>query len=314
MRITEISSSPTVARFRLEGRLTQDAIAELLAAVEPARASQGVTVLLDLAGVAFADAAGLDALLALRGSGVVLVGCSTFLGEMLRASAEARRRGAPAAGDGEADAPLLERLRRGEQAAFTELVEGNTARLLAVAQRILRHEHEARDAVQEAFLMAFKGLPAFNGSAKLSTWLHRIAVNACLMRLRRRKHRAEQSIDDLLPRFDETGHWAEDPDRLAASADELLERRQTRLAVRRCIDRLPETYRTVLLMRDIEDLDTDAVAELLAITPNAVKIRLHRARQALRTLLAAELDETASPAASAVARPRQAATAAGGAR
>jgi RNA polymerase sigma-70 factor (ECF subfamily) len=311
MRITELSSSPTVTRFRLEGRLTQDALAELLAAVEPPIGAGG-TVLLDLAGVAFADADGVDTLLALRGQGVVLTGCSTFLGEMLRASADARRR-AQRSSDGEGEATLIERLRRGEQTAFSELVEANSGRLLAVAQRILRNEHEAHDAVQEAFLMAFKGLAAFNGSAKLSTWLHRIAVNACLMRLRRRKHRPEQSIDDLLPRFDETGHWAEEPGGAAAPTDELLERRETRIAVRRCIDRLPETYRTVLLMRDIEDLDTDAVAELLSITPNAVKIRLHRARQALRTLIEAELAPAAESAAHA-ARPRNASTIAGEAR
>lgn len=298
MRITEVSSTATVHRFRVEGRLTRDDTAELLAAVEPPLAA-GAAVLVDLAGVTFADDAGLEALLGLRRSGVVITGCSSFLGELLRADQEARREAAPPAPAAAADpdAALLERLRRGEQDAFAELIERNTGRLLAVAQRILRNEHDARDALQEAFLMAFRGLPAFNGSAKLSTWLHRIAVNACLMRLRRRKQRAEESIDELLPRFDETGHWAEEPGRLAESSDDLLQRRETRLAVRRCIDRLPESYRTVLLMRDIEDLDTDEVATLLGITPNAAKIRLHRARQALRTLLESELRDVPSTAA-----------------
>lgn len=76
---------------------------------------------------------------------------------------------------------------------------------------------------------------------------------------------------------------------MAASSHELLERRETRAAVRRCIDRSPESYRTVLPMRDIEDLDTVEAAELVGITANAVKIRLHRARQALRTLIEEEL-------------------------
>lgn len=300
MRISAIPSSETVHRFRLEGRLTHDATAELQVTVEPPLAA-GAAVLLDLAGVTFADEAGVATLLVLRARGVVLVGSSSFLSELLRADREPSP--APA---GEPDAALLARLRRGEQEAFAELIEGNTARLLAVAQRMLRNEHDARDAVQEAFLMAFRGLSAFNGTAKLSTWLHRIAVNACLMRLRRRKHRAEASIDELLPRFDETGHWADEPGRLAASSDELLEQRETRVAVRRCIDRLPERYRTVLVMRDIEDLDTDEAATLLAITPNAVKIRLHRARQALRTLLETELR---APAALAAPAPRPSAPA-----
>lgn len=287
MRITENPGSPIVRRYLLEGRLTQVTAAELVAVVEPSLAA-GAAVLLHLGAVTFADGDGVDALLALRARGAVLVACSSFLGEMLRTGAGEHRAG-PAPADGAADARLLERLRAGDEAAFTELVERNTGRLLAVATRLLRNEQDAHDAVQDAFLMAFKGLASFNGTAKLSTWLHRIAVNAALMRLRRRKHRSEQSIDELLPRFDEDGHWAEPPGQLAAASDELLATRETRVAVRRCIDRLPDAYRTVLLMRDIEDLDTGEVAELLAITPNAVKIRLHRARQALRTLIEHEL-------------------------
>ena len=293
MRITELTSSQSVHRYRLEGRLTQRTAAELFAVVEPPLGA-GATVLLDLAGVTFADGAGVDALLSLRGKGVVLAACSSFLAAMLRAGTAERR--AEGAAGGDAEARLLERLRAGDEAAFSELVERNTARLLAVAQRLLRNEHEAHDAVQDAFLQAFKGLAAFNGAAKLSTWLHRIVVNAALMRLRSRKHRAERSIDDLLPRFDESGEWAEEPGQLAVSSHELLEQRETRAAVRRCIDQLPDTYRTVLLMRDIEDLDTDEVAESLGISANAVKIRLHRARQALRTLIEAELRPASAPA------------------
>jgi RNA polymerase sigma-70 factor (ECF subfamily) len=185
----------------------------------------------------------------------------------------------------DAEGGLLARLQSGDESAFTELVERNTGRLLAVARRLLRDEDEAGDAVQDAFLSAFKSLRTFNGQAKLSTWLHRITVNAALMRLRTRKHRAEECIDDLLPRFDEEGHRVEETGRAAASSDELLERYETRQVVRRYIDRLPEAARTVLLLRDIEDLDTGEAAELLGISANAVKIRLHRARQALRTLI-----------------------------
>ena len=108
------------------------------------------------------------------------------------------------------------------------------------------------------------------------------------MRLRSRRRRHEEPIDDLLPRFDADGYheavvgW-ETP------SDVLLERRQTREMVRRWIDRLPEQYRTVILLRDIEEMDTEETARSIGSTPNAVKIRLHRARQALRTLLAREL-------------------------
>lgn len=180
---------------------------------------------------------------------------------------------------------LLTRLKQGEESAFEEMVTSQTARLLSVARRILRCEEEARDAVQETFLSAFRALERFEGGCRLSTWLHRITINACLMKLRSRGRRPEASIDDLLPRFDSEGHPASFFEAWSEGADEALERKETRLLVRSLIDRLPETYRTALLLRDIEDLDNEEAATLLGITPNAMKIRVHRARQALRSLL-----------------------------
>jgi RNA polymerase sigma-70 factor, ECF subfamily len=164
-----------------------------------------------------------------------------------------------------------------------------SGRLLAVARRLLGNEHDAQDALQEAFLSAFKALAQFTGTAKLSTWLHRIVVNAALMKLRSRRRKPEAPIDDLLPHFDAQGEWASRVTNWEASSEMLLQRQETRALVRRCVDRLPETYRTVLLLRDIEELDTEEAASILGITPNAVKIRLHRARQVLRTLLEREL-------------------------
>jgi RNA polymerase sigma-70 factor (ECF subfamily) len=282
MRISDISRSETVARFRLEGRLTESSGAELLAVIEPVLV-QGAGAVLELAGVSYADEAGIQALRNLRARAVVLTGCSAFLSEMLRV-------GGAVASDksdrsDESEAALLERLRRGDDRAFDELVERYGPRLFAAARRLLRSDDEARDAVQDALLSVFRGLAAFNGTARLSTWLHRIAINAALMRIRGRKRRAEQSIDDLLPRFEEDGTWSDTGQGGTLSSHDLLERRETRALVRACIDRLPDTYRTVLLMRDIEDLDTEEVADLLGVTPNAVKIRLHRARQALRSLI-----------------------------
>jgi RNA polymerase sigma-70 factor (ECF subfamily) len=297
MRISEISRSESVRRFRLEGRLTQATVADLLATVESPLAA-GTTVLLDLASVSFADPTAVETLLALRARGVVLAAASGFVLEMLRSDAGVPRRSAAAAlGSGEAD--LLARLRGGDEAAFAELVERYGGRLLAAVRRLLRNEEDARDAVQDAFLSAFKALASFNGDAKLSTWLHRIAINAALMRLRSGRNRRERSIDDLLPRFDEDGGWAQATEQVAHSSEELIERRDTRAMVRRCIDQLPDTYRTILMLRDIEDLDTDEAAALLGITPNAAKIRLHRARQALRTLIETGMPSPHAEAASA---------------
>lgn len=192
------------------------------------------------------------------------------------------------------ESEFVRALQAGDEAAFERLVREHTSRLVSVARRILRNEEEARDATQEAFILAFRGIRDFQGASKLSTWLHRIAVNASLMRLRSRKRRNEESIDDMLPRFEESGHAAVTPRDWRAAADVLLETRETREWIRAAIDRLPETHRVVLVLRDIEEMDTREAAEALEITENACKVRLHRARQALRTLVAARFGEGAA--------------------
>ncbi len=183
------------------------------------------------------------------------------------------------------EAVWISALRAGEEPAYEKLVRAYSGRMLAVAQRMLQSESDAQDAVQEAFLSAFRGLGRFEGGSRLSTWLHRIVVNAALMKLRSRQRRPEDPIEELLPKFLENGHLAQPAVEWKESAQTALERQEVRASVREGIDRLPESYRTVLLLRDIEELDTQETAHLLELSPNAVKIRLHRARQALRGLL-----------------------------
>lgn len=180
---------------------------------------------------------------------------------------------------------LLERLRAGDDVAFETLVRTYGGRMLAVTRRLLRSEDDANDAVQEAFISAYRSIGTFEGGARLGTWLHRIAINAALMKLRTRQRKSEQPIEPLLPAFRDDGH-AERPARLwKESAEQAAERRELRERVRESIDRLPETHRTVLILRDIEELDTEETGRLLGISESAVKTRLHRARQALRTLI-----------------------------
>jgi RNA polymerase sigma-70 factor (ECF subfamily) len=181
------------------------------------------------------------------------------------------------------EAALVAGLRAGDDGAYEELVRAYGGRLVQVARRYVGDE-EARDAVQEALLAAFKAIDRFDGKSKISTWLHRIVVNTCLMRLRRQKSRPEQSIEPLLPAFLEDGHRAE-PGPDWESPEAILRRTETRELVREAIDRLPKNYRTVLLLRDIEGLSGAEVGEMLGITTGAVKVRLHRARQALREIL-----------------------------
>lgn len=191
------------------------------------------------------------------------------------------------------EAELLIALREGREDAFETLVRAHSGRMLSVCRRILRNDEEAKDAVQEAFVSAFRGIASFEGTSRLGTWLHRIAVNASLMRLRSKKRRPEESIDDLLPTFKDDGHARIEPRDWSKSALQLVESRETREFVRGCIDRLPDLYRTVLLLRDIEEMDTAEAAGVLGVSEGVVKVRLHRARHALRRLLAGRFEEGA---------------------
>ena len=193
------------------------------------------------------------------------------------------------AGASAVDEPaLIAALRRGEEWAFEAMVRTHGGRLLAVARRICGNEEDARDAVQSAYLSAFRSVQRFEGTCQLSTWLHRIVVNMALMRLRTRRRKPEAQMDTLLPAFQEDGHHVEQFSEWTMPADRLLEREDARATVRSCIAQLPESYRQVLLLRDIEELSTDEVAGMLCATPTAIKVRLHRARQALSTLLRRE--------------------------
>ncbi len=195
------------------------------------------------------------------------------------------------------EAELVAALQRGDARAYEELVRTQAGRLLAAARRVLGSEDEARDALQEGFLNAVRSIHGFQGECRLSTWLHRIVVNACLMRLRTRKRRPEAPIDDLLPEFIEEGPFegvhASHPPEWRQDGEALLARREVRDLVRRCVDQLPESYRVVIVLRDFEELDTAEVARALDCSEGAVKVRLHRARQALRGLLDPHLREGA---------------------
>lgn len=190
----------------------------------------------------------------------------------------------PVSGSDESD--LVAGLRKGEGWAFDLLVKKHGPRLLAVARRLVRDEEDARDVVQEALLCAFRSLNAFKAEARISTWLHRIVVNSALMRLRTRRRKPEEPIEPLLPTFSDDGHHHPRVSNWQLPQDRQIERDETRRLVRSCISRLPESYRTILILRDIEELDTSEAARFLEISVAAAKIRLHRARQALRTLLA----------------------------
>jgi RNA polymerase sigma-70 factor, ECF subfamily len=283
LRITT-SQNNDLVELRVEGELTESTTHEL---AQLSRSYLGVEckLVLRLAGATFADRTGVELLRNLQKKGVMLTECSGFFSELLRDKPEPSLgpTGEQRNGDG-----LVERLKAHDEEAFETMVRQYGGRMLATARRLLSNEHDAKDVVQQAFVSVFKSIAGFNGEARLSTWLHRIVVNAALAQMRYRRRRPELPIDDLLPRFDEEGRWAGDVASQNGVRENVTDGRETQEMVRRCIDRLPEAYRSVLVLRDIEELNTAEAAKMLALTPNAAKIRLHRARQALKTLIERE--------------------------
>ncbi|MDX2410967.1 MAG: sigma-70 family RNA polymerase sigma factor [Woeseiaceae bacterium] len=169
--------------------------------------------------------------------------------------------------------------------AAEQLVRDNIAWMLALAERMLRDRSLAEDAVQEAFISALRGLSRFEGRSSIKTWLHRITVNASLTKLRQLKRLAEKPIDEHLPEFDRQECRIEAPWPYLATVQEVLENAELRARVNAGIDELPDSYRIVLQLRDIEGYATGEVAALLEISEANVKVRLHRARAALKKLL-----------------------------
>ncbi len=180
---------------------------------------------------------------------------------------------------------LVEALKAGSPGAAETLVRTHGGWMLAVAQRIIGDRHLAEDCVQDALIKALDSIKGFEERSSLKTWLHRVVVTQTLMKLRSRRSRKEAPIDELLPEFDQNACRIEEPWRHLATPEEICLREDLRRLVQSKIHDLPESYRLVLQLRDIEGLSTREVAEALELSETNVKVRLHRARSALKTLL-----------------------------
>jgi RNA polymerase sigma-70 factor (ECF subfamily) len=183
------------------------------------------------------------------------------------------------------DAQLLARARAGEFQAFEELVSRHERRVYATAMGILRHREDAEDVTQTVFLNAFEHLPGFRGEAAFSTWVTRIAVNTALKALRKRKglkvttgHGGAETEDGTIPHPEFIAPWRDDPVRI-------VEQRHLRRALDDAVARLPDNHRLVFILRDVEDLSVRETARALGISEANVKVRLLRARLALREKL-----------------------------
>ena len=186
---------------------------------------------------------------------------------------------------------LVDCVRNGDDRCFDVFVRRFSSKVMAVANRYLRSEADAADCFQDTFVAAFDSIDRFEKRSSVGAWLRGITVNQCLMRVRTNSRRREESIDQLLPDFDERGQRVttfEPAQSLDAGA--AIDRSRMNKVIRSKINELPDDYRMTLLLRDIDGYSTQETADILGIQVNAVKTRLHRARSALKTLLEPELE------------------------
>jgi len=188
------------------------------------------------------------------------------------------------------DRSLVRRIIQGDQAAFETLMRRHNSRLYRVARAILKNETEAEDALQDAYLDAFRHIREFRGTAALGTWLTRIVVNHALMRVRRHKRDrvvvpfADPAAGDARPAESDVA------DDTRESATATVIRGEIRRMLERRIDELPVAFRTVFVMRDVEDMTVEETAACLGIPAPTVRTRLFRARALLRAALARDVD------------------------
>jgi RNA polymerase sigma-70 factor, ECF subfamily len=190
------------------------------------------------------------------------------------------------------DRALVELARGGDGTAVRLIMQRHNRRLYRVARSVLGNDAEAEDVVQEAYVRAFTHLDGFRGDARLSTWLTRVALNEALGR--RRKRRAFIDLKDIDALNDQgatrviylpTAHQQSDPEAAAARAE-------VRRQLEQAVDQLPNPFRVVFMLRDIEEMSVEETASHLGLRPETVKTRLHRARRLLRKSLHTTLSST----------------------
>jgi RNA polymerase sigma-70 factor (ECF subfamily) len=181
------------------------------------------------------------------------------------------------------DETLLARAQAGDISAFEELVGRHEDKVYGLALRMMRSEADAAEITQDTFLSAYQHLAEFRGEAAFGSWVHRIAANNALMRLRRQRTLEVVNEDLAAPEFTERGSLAEAPETdWSRRADDRILDEELGRAIRQATDGLPEGYREVFLLKDMEGMSYEEISEMLGISVPVVKSRLHRARLALR--------------------------------
>ncbi|HEY4187352.1 MAG TPA: sigma-70 family RNA polymerase sigma factor [Polyangia bacterium] len=204
---------------------------------------------------------------------------------------------AAAALTGLPDDALVARAKDKDFEAFEVLIERYQDKVYRLAFRFVRNETEAKEIVQETLLSVWRKLDSFKGDAQFSSWLYRVTANAALMRLRSQRRHPEVSTEELEPGFLDNrgpayGQVTSPGENWARRPDDELQSEELRGEMQRAIDALPEIYRTVFLIRDVDGFSTEETAEALAISVPTVKTRLHRARIALRQAIGKYFEKT----------------------
>lgn len=185
---------------------------------------------------------------------------------------------------------LLVRARQRDEAAVRELIRRNNQRLFRVARAVLRNDAEAEDVVQETYVKAFTRLDTFEGRSQFSTWLTRIALNDALGRRRRKRPTAE--IDEVEQAQAGGAELIPFPGAaLALSPEAAVARSEMHAMIEELVDALPEAFRVVFVLREVEEMSTEEVAAYLSINPATVKTRLFRARKLLREAMEAKVSQ-----------------------
>jgi RNA polymerase sigma-70 factor (ECF subfamily) len=188
------------------------------------------------------------------------------------------------------DADLVRRIAQDDQKAFEALMRRHNGRLFRVARAILKDDAEAEDALQDAYLDAYKHIDSFQGGSQVATWLVRIVANRALMRLRKQK-RERVVVPFADPHSTSSDSRTEDVvDRTGESPSAAALRGEIRRILERRIDELPVAFRTVFVLREVEEMTVEETAESLGIPPATVRTRLFRARALLREALARDVD------------------------
>jgi len=184
--------------------------------------------------------------------------------------------------DGKSDVELVAEFKAGNGASFEELVNRYSSKAFSLASRLTRNREDAEEVLQDVFVTVYRKIDGFEGKSSFSSWLYRITVNSALMKLRRRKRDKTTSIEEVLPQLQNSPHLRTSEH---AEGDAATLRAQLNAALEDAIRKLPDDYRPVFVLRDIDGLTSREVSKILQLTVPAVKSRLHRSRLMLRRRL-----------------------------